>query len=139
MSIKGEKGNKVENYEIRFVKTANTQYEIQIRETVDEIEIFGQKQKIYQYYNFVSKEVSSTELLISGLADQTNVYWRVRATASDASTLTTNWTEGKAFAVNVDNSPNVTPNPNPGEGDDPTLPPEDPDANKVPTRAGGNL
>lgn len=128
-----EKGNKVENYEIRFVKTANTQYEIQIRETVDEIEIFGQKQKIYQYYNFVSKEVSSTELLISGLADQTNVYWRVRATASDASTLTTNWTEGKAFAVNVDNSPNVTPNPNPGEEDDPTLPPEDPDANKVPT------
>ncbi len=132
-----EHGNVVTNskgfkYEIRFVKTANTQYEIQIRETVDQINVFGQSQSIYQYYNFVNKEVSSTELLISGLSDQTHIYWRVQATASDASALTTNWTEGKAFTVNVDNSPNIPPTPDPDE-DDPALPPEDPDANLAPT------
>ena len=132
-AVKDEAGNIVPNLEIRLVKgDGSTPAEIQIREVVEEIEVFGTTQYVYQYYNFVSKEVTSTELLASALINQTYVYWRVQATSSSADAIKNNWVEGNSFTVGVINSPN---NPPSGAGGSDPEDPEDPEDPAETTKA----
>ncbi|MBR2509726.1 MAG: hypothetical protein IKB71_08265 [Lentisphaeria bacterium] len=72
--------------------------EIQIRELVSSIKFSdGTEENIYNYYNFVSKNVSGTELLASGLSNQSYIYWQVNAT--DILGTQNNYVEGGDFRI----------------------------------------
>ena len=72
--------------------------EIQIRELVNSIKFSdGTEENIYNYYNFVSKNVSGTELLASGLSNQSYIYWQVNAT--DVLGTKNNYVEGGDFRI----------------------------------------
>ena len=72
--------------------------EIQIREKISEVTLSdGSKETVYNYYNFVSKKVSGTELLVSGLSNQSYIYWQVNAT--DVLGTQNNYVEGGDFRI----------------------------------------